>query len=694
MPDRADLLVELGTEELPPKTLRVLSDAFGKILCERLEARILSAPSHSVYATPRRLAVLIPDVPLNQPDRDVERRGPALDAAFDVQGNPTKAAEGFARSCGVDVAQLERLETAEGSWLLFRSTEVGESTKSLLPAIVEEALARIPIARRMRWADLDVEFVRPVHWVTLLHGSDAIEATVMGLASGGITYGHRFHHPHSLDIGKASNYATALYGAAHVVAEFDARKEMIRAQVEEAAEALGGRAMMDDALLEENAALVEWPVAITGSFDVLFLSLPDCVLTATMQGHQRYFPVMADDGSLMPHFIAISNIESSNPETVRDGNERVIRPRLADASFFFENDRKQPLEDRREALKDVVFQEKLGSIFDKTERVSRLAGVVAIAMGQGPEDVKLARRAGALYKCDLLTDMVGEFPELQGLMGREYAITSGEQQQVANGIGESYLPRFSGDRIPSTATGCALSVADRLDTLAGIFLIGQAPTGDKDPFALRRTALGTLRIIIEGELPLDLHKLLKTTVEGYTQFPDATGVADEVMEFVLERLKAYFVDQGVPVDVFLAVQAREPTEPHDFAKRVHAVDAFRKLPEAASLAAANKRIQNILKQAQDDVPAKVDDSLFAADAEWNLAAKTLGLSPRVRDLLRKRDYTTAMTSLAGLRESVDEFFDNVKVMDEDERLRRNRLALLQSIRNLFLETADISRLQV
>jgi glycyl-tRNA synthetase beta chain len=693
MSDRADLLVEIGTEELPPKTLRALSEAFGEALCERLEAKILGSHECTVYATPRRLAVLVPDVPANQPDRDVERRGPALDAAFDADGNPTRAAEGFARSCGVEVAHLDRLETADGRWLLFRSTDVGESTLSLLPAIIEEALAKLPIARRMRWSNLNVEFVRPVHWVTVLFGPNVLEEKIMGVRSGGVTYGHRFHHPGAVELTEPSAYAGTLYGGAHVVADFDARKEMIQTQVEAAADTMGGHAVIDEALLEENAALVEWPVSVTGSFDVLYLSLPDCVLTATMQGHQRYFTVIGEDGALMPHFIAISNIESSNPETVRHGNERVIRPRLADAAFFFEADKKTTLEARRDALKAVVYQEKLGSIYDKSERVASLAGVVAIAMGLGPEEVKLARRAGTLFKCDLVTDMVGEFPELQGAMGREYALAEGEDHRVANGIGESYMPRFAGDRIPASPIGRALSLADRLDTLAGIFLIGQAPTGDKDPFALRRAALGALRIMIEGELPLDLRKLLKSTVDGFAQFADSAGVADEVMAFVLDRLKAYFVDQGVPVDVFQAVQAREPGEPHDFARRVHAVDAFRKLPEAASLAAANKRIQNILKQAGDDVPGKVDDTLFAADAEWNLAAKTLGLSPRVRDMLKKRDYTTAMTSLAGLREEVDDFFDNVKVMDDDERLRKNRLALLRNISNLFLETADISRLQ-
>jgi glycyl-tRNA synthetase beta chain len=693
MSEKADLLVEIGTEELPPKSLRRLSEAFGEALCDRLEAKILGKHQCSVFATPRRLAVLVAGVPVNQPDRDIERRGPALDAAFDVDGNPTKAAEGFARSCGVEVAHLDRFETSDGRWLLFRSTQVGESTLSLLPAIVEEALARIPIARRMRWSNLDTEFVRPVHWVTLLFGTSTLETNIMGVVSGANTYGHRFHHPQAVTLSEPSEYAKTLYGSAHVVAEFSARKEMIRSQVEEAADSIGGRALMEDALLEENTALVEWPVTITGSFDVMYLSLPDCVLTATMQGHQRYFPVIGEDGALMPHFIAVSNIESSNPDTVRHGNERVIRPRLADAKFFYEADQKKSLEERRDALKDIVYQEKLGSIYDKSERVSRLAGIVAIAMGQSPEDVKRARRAGMLFKCDLVTDMVGEFPELQGAMGREYALEGGEDHHIANAIGESYMPRFAGDRIPASPLGRALSLADRLDTLVGIFLIGQAPTGDKDPFALRRAALGALRIMIEGELSLNLRKLLKSTADGFEQFSDSAGVVAEVMEFILDRLKAYFTDQGVPVDVFQAVLAREPSEPHDFAKRVHAVNAFRQLPVAASLAAANKRIQNILKQAEDVVPAKVDDSLFADDAEWNLAAKTLGISPRVRDLLRKHDYTTAMTSLAGLGESIDDFFENVKVMDDDEGLRKNRLALLQSISSLFLETADISKLQ-
>jgi len=694
MPESADLLVEIGTEELPPTGLEQLSEAFGEQLCARLEAHGLGHGETTVYATPRRIAALVADVPASQRDREIKRRGPALDAAFDADGNPTQAALGFARSCGVEVERLERLETDKGRWMVFRTVEVGEATTSLLGAVVSEAVARLAMPRRMRWADLDIEFARPVHWVTLLYGSEVVEAEILGVRSGRVTYGHRFHHPQALELDEPSDYAMTLYGSGHVVAEFGARKEMIRTQVEEAARGVGGRAVVDESLLEENTALVEWPVAIAGSFDEQFLDLPDSVLTATMQGHQRYFPVMGESGALLAHFVAVSNIESRDPATVRRGNERVIRPRLADAAFFFRSDLASSLENRREDLEEIVFHEKLGSLFDKSERVSRLAAVVAIAMGLSPDEVKLARRAGALCKCDLLTEMVGEFPELQGVMGQEYAARQGEDARVAKAIGESYKPRFAGDRIPRTPIGKALSIADKLDTVVGIFGIGEIPSGDKDPYGLRRNALGALRIMIEGELDLDLVKLLRSTAELFEDLPHPQTVIERALEFTLERLRAYFVDQGIPVDVFAAVQARRPSQPYDFAKRVRAVHAFRKLPEAASLAAANKRIQNILKQAGDGISGQVDDSLFAEDAEWNLAAKALGLSPRVRDQLKKGNYTGAMTSLAGLKDNVDEFFDNVKVMDEDERIRSNRLALLNNIRNMFLETADISRLQL
>ncbi|MDX1432012.1 MAG: glycine--tRNA ligase subunit beta [Gammaproteobacteria bacterium] len=694
MTERADLLVEIGTEELPPASLAEMSQAFARELGEKLGAHGLAYGEVSAFATPRRLAALFTSVPMMQPDRKIERRGPGLDVAFGEDGKPTQAAIGFAKSCGVVVGQLERLETKQGRWLVYRTTEAGARTTALLPAMVSEAVAKLPVARRMRWSDLDVEFVRPVHWVLMRHGDEVVEADILGVRSAGVTYGHRFHHPGAIELAQPSDYAAALHDPGHVIAAFDWRKDVIRKQVLDAAARLGGRPVMDEALLDENAALVEWPVAITGSFDAEFLELPASVLIATMQGHQRYFPVMGEGDRLLANFIAVANIESTHPETVRHGNERVIRPRLSDAAFFYKTDMERKLESRREDLKSVVFHEKLGSLYDKSERVSRLAGIVAIAMGQAPEAVRLARRAGSLSKCDLLTEMVGEFPELQGTMGGAYARAQGEDAAVADALAEAYLPRFAGDAIPKSQVGQALSIADRLDTLVGIFGVGEAPTGDKDPYALRRAALGALRIMIEGGLALDLRKLLTSTAEGLGSLADAGAMVDQVMEFMLDRLKAYFSDQGVPHDVFAAVQARQPAQPHDFARRVQAVHAFRQLPEAASLAAANKRIQNILKQAGDGIPGQVDDSLFSEDAEWNLAAKALGLTPRVRELLKSGDYTGAMSSLAGLRDNVDEFFDKVKVMDDDERIRNNRLALLNNIRRLFLETADISRLQI
>ena len=688
-----DLLVEIGTEELPPKTLRTLSESFGAALTAGLSGRGLEHGEVSIYATPRRLAVLVSDVDAGQPDRDIERRGPTLAAGFDADGNPTKAAHGFARSCGVEVEQLERLENDDGEWLAFRTTEVGESTPSLLPAVVEAALAGLPIARRMRWADLAVEFVRPVHWVVLLFGEEIVEANILGIGAGRVTRGHRFHHPVGIALDEPSAYAIALYGNGRVIAEFDARVDMIRNQVREAAAALGGRPLANQALLEEVAALVEWPVAITGSFDETFLELPDPVLIATLQGHQRYVPVTDENGALLPYFIAISNIESRDPESVRAGNERVIRPRLSDADFFFRADLGVTLDNRRASLEGIVFQAELGSMRDKADRVARLAEHVAIGMGATPEEARFARRAGELCKCDLVTEMVGEFPELQGEMGREYAERGGEPDAVSQGIGEVYRPRFAGDSIPSSTTGRAVAIADKLDTLVGIFGIGQFPTGDRDPFALRRAALGVLRILIEAELDMDLLTLIGDAVSGFDRVFESSDVAERVSEFMMDRLRAYFTDRDVPISVFTAVQARRPRRPFDFSRRVVAVDEFRQLPEAQSLSVANKRIQNILKQAGGTPSASIDDSLFAADAEWDLAAKVTGLHPRVKSLLEAGDYPAALGALASLRDSIDAFFDTVRVMDDDAGVRANRLALLNRISTLFLATADISKLQ-
>ncbi|RKZ37438.1 MAG: glycine--tRNA ligase subunit beta, partial [Gammaproteobacteria bacterium] len=631
-------------------------------------------------------------VATSQADREAERRGPALSAAFDDGGAPTKAAEGFARSCGMEVEHLERLETDKGSWLVFRSTEVGQPTTSLLADIVENTLSALPIAKRMRWGSGDAEFARPVHWVVLMLGDDYVETEILGVATGQQTFGHRFHCQQPLSIPEPADYAALLYGSGNVIPGFSDRQEMIRSQVEELAAELGGQAVIQEELLEEVTALVEWPVPVAGSFEERFLELPDQVLVATMRGHQRYFHVVDADGKLMPHFITVSNIESSNPDAVREGNERVLRPRLSDAAFFFENDLKTPLEDRLETLKGIVFQEKLGSMHDRSQRIAKLAAHVAIALGESPSDVDTARRAGQLCKCDLVSDMVGEFPELQGFMGQEFAARGGESEAVAVALNEAYMPRFAGDQVPASDSGRAVAIADKLDTLVGIFGSGQIPTGDKDPFALRRAALGALRIMIESELDLDLEKVLQAAAEGYGDTVDGSAVTAQVFDFTMDRLRAYFVERGVTPEIFAAVLARRPTKPFDFAARINAVDSFCKLPEAASLAAANKRIQNILRKVEDAIPLKADDELFKEDAEWNLAAKLVGLSPRVNTMLDQRDYSGALTALAGLRESVDAFFDTVMVMDEDPAVRDNRLALLNQISELFLRTADISQL--
>ena len=719
MANTDDLLVEIGTEELPPKALRRLSEALAAELAAELDAAGFAHGVPIPYATPRRLAVLVPGVPDTQPDRDIERRGPPLARAFDGNDEPTRAALGFARSVGVEVDRLVRLETEAGAWLAYRTTREGEPLAALLPEMVERALARLPVPRRMRWADRDTEFARPVHWVVLMHGAEVVDGEILGVPSGRATRGHRFHRPGDLGLEHAGDYVTALRREGHVVAAFDERMASIREQVDHAARELGGRALIDPALLEENAALVEWPVAVAGHFDTEFLDLPDAVLVATMQGHQRYFPVAGAGGALTPHFIAVSNIRSRNVETVREGNERVIRPRLSDAAYFFRTDRERSLESRLEGLHGVVFQRKLGTLHAKTGRISELAGRVARAMGGSGEAVAHARRAGLLCKCDLLTEMVGEFPELQGEMGREYARLDGEPAAVADAIGEVYMPRFADDGIPRTAAGRAIAIADKLDTIVGCLSLGQAPTGDKDPFALRRAALGTLRIMIESGLALDLDEMIDAAFACYaepvSEEPDATPGDDgdrsewtasvivessstrtEMRRFMLDRLRAYFADRSIPTDVFNAVLATEPTRPLDFANRVRAVEAFRTLPEAASLASANKRIRNILRQAEQrtiDVPREVDASLLVEDAERSLRDALARIEPRARAMLDAGEYTGALASLAGLRDDVDRFFDTVTVMDDDGALRGNRLALLARIGALFMETADISLLQ-
>jgi glycyl-tRNA synthetase beta chain len=687
--DRSHLLFELGTEELPPTALRRLSGALCHEFAEGLRRSGLPFGAIRGYATPRRLAVLVEDLARQQPDREVERRGPALTAAYDQHGLPTKAADGFARSCGVTVSSLLRLDTDKGSWLVYRVTEAGRPAAELLPGIAEQALAALPIPKRMRWGDSDAEFVRPVHWVLFLHGETVVPATILGCRSGNRSRGHRFHHGGEISIPRPEAYEALLEEQGKVVVDFGRRADRIRAEVLAAAETLGGAAMIDDDLLDEVTALVEWPVAITASFEERFLAAPQEALILTMKKNQKYFPVVDDHGRLLPRFITIANLDSPRPEVIRAGNERVIRPRLADAMFFWEQDGKRKLADRLDDLRGVVFESQLGSLYDKSLRVSRLAADIA---GQLGEDVGFAEGAGLLSRCDLVTQMVFEFPEMQGIMGRYQARRDGEPEAIAVALDEFYRPRFSGDELPTSATGLAVALADRLDTLVGIFSIGQRPTGDKDPFALRRAALGVLRILVERSLPLDLEGLLRTAAERLEPWVKRPGVVDELLEFLLDRLKGLYLEQGVGAEVFEAVAEVRPTRPADFDRRVHAVIEFRALPEAESLAAANKRIRNLLRKAEDVVPDWVDASRLSVAAEVALQEALLAKEEEVAPLLASGDYTESLRRLAGLREPVDRFFDEVMVMVDDSATRTNRLALLGSLYRLFRRVADVGQL--
>lgn len=682
-----DLLIEVGTEELPPKALTTLANALADGMVRRLHEAGLAPSGHTVYATPRRLAVLVQGVAERQPDREVERRGPAVSAAFDDEGRPNKALEGFARSCGVAVDELQELVTDKGAWMVYRARQAGQPAQGLIPDMLRAALDELPIPKRMRWGAGEAAFVRPVHWIVLLFGSEVIDAEIYGVRTGHRTRGHRFHHPAPLPVPAPGDYAALLEGVGHVIVDFAARRAMIKAQVEAAACDLRGRAVLDPDLLDEVTALTEWPRVVTGNFEPRFLAVPKEALISTMQGNQRYFPVLDEAGELLPHFIAVANIDSRNPDAVREGNERVIRPRFADAEFFWNEDRKQPLASRLESLKTVVFQQRLGTLYDKTERITRLARHIAGLMGA---DMERAARAALLAKCDLMTGMVGEFPELQGIMGRYLARHDGEHAEVAQALDEVYMPRRAGDELPATGVGQALALAERLDTLVGIFAIGQGPTGAKDPFALRRAALGVLRILIERELDLDVHALLAFAAEGLQSRVDAKAVVETVFDFMLERLRAYAQDRGIRIDVFEAVLATRPVRPLDFERRMQAVNDFLALPQAESLSAANKRIANILKKVEGELPSRIDTALLQDPAERALANHVEVIEAELAPLFAAGDYTAALGRLAHLREAVDAFFDGVMVMAEDAALRANRLALLNRLRALFLRVADIS----
>ena len=684
----ADLLVEIGTEELPPKSLQRLSEAFTAAVLQGLDDAELAHGAHQSFATPRRLALRVEDVAKAQPDKTIERRGPAIQAAFDDSGKPSKAAEGFARSCGVTVDQLGRMKTGKGEWLSYQAEQKGRPATVLIPEIVNQALAALPIPKRMRWGSREAEFVRPVHWVVMMLGGAVIPATILEIETGGRSRGHRFHHPEFLPV-TPDTYAETLRRPGHVIADFAERREMIRRQVTEAAAELGGEAVIDIDLLDEVTALVEWPVALAGSFEEKFLEVPHEALITTMEDNQKYFAVVDKNGHLMPHFITVSNIESRDPAKVIEGNERVIRPRFADAVFFWEQDRKQKLADRMEALKSIVFQQQLGTLWDKTERVAVLAKRIAEKIGA---DVAQAERAALLGKCDLVTDMVGEFPKMQGIAGRYYALHDGEPEAVAWAIEEQYLPKYAGDSLPENPVSQTLALADKIDTLVGIFGIGQKPTGTKDPFALRRAALGVLRIMIEQQLDLDLQELMRSAADLLGSRLTTGTVVEDAFDYAMDRLRAYYQEQGVDVGVIDAVLAQKPTRPLDFHRRVQAVRAFRDLPEAESLAAANKRIRNILKKANGRVPETVDEKLLQEAAEQQLFQQLADMQQAVTPLFDAGDYEPALKQLAGLKEPVDRFFDDVMVMAEDEALKNNRLALLDTMSRLFLRVADLSRL--
>ena len=688
--DAADFLVEIGTEELPPKALRELEAAFARQLAECLERERLPHTGISSFASPRRLAVMATDLAAAQADRELEQRGPPVSVAYDKSGRPTPAARAFAAKCGVGVEALARTKTEKGEWVSCRTIHAGKRAADLLPAIVREALESLPIPRRMRWGNGEHEFVRPVHWVLMLHGEDVVEASLFGVDAGRHTRGHRFLSAGEVPVDRPADYLPVLERA-FVLADFGRRRQVIVDAVRSAAASAGGTAVAHDDLYDEVTALTEWPVALTGRFGDSFLALPREVIVATLTGHQRYFPIEDEQGRLMAAFVTVANLESKAPDKVRDGNERVVRPRLADAAFFWDQDRKLTLAARRRQLADVVYQKGLGSIGDRAGRLAGLSIAIAQELGLDPAN---AERAALLSKCDLLTGMVSEFPELQGVMGRYYAIASGETAAVADAIGEQYLPRFAGDLLPGTTTGQILAIADKLDTLAGAFCLGRKPSGNRDPFGLRRAALGVVRISIERKLDLDLPQLIGKACEAQP-VADSASSGNDVFDFILERLRAYYVDQfGLAPEVFESVRVRRPLSLPDFDSRVKAVSAFVDLEAAASLAASNKRIANILRQAGSDAHDPVDAAMLQDAAERRLYEAILEAKSAVAPLLSTRAYEAVLTRLAELRPAVDVFFDDVMVMTDDESLRRNRLALLSGLRALFLDIADISRLSI
>lgn len=688
MTDRKHLLVELGSEELPPKSLLTLARSMHRGMTEGLQNAGLGFSGSRFYATPRRLAVIIDDLDSAQPDQTVEKRGPAIAASFNPDGTPSKAALGFAASCKVAFDQLQRLKTDKGEWLSFTERSQGRATVELIPEIIRQSLAALPIAKRMRWGTSSNEFVRPVHWVLLLYGNEVIDTEILGLKTGATTYGHRFHAPMPLNVDSPEHYVKVLYDQGRVIADFSERRNKIKNAAETAALGIDGTAHIEEDLLDEVTALNEWPVPIVGHFDPRFLALPAEVLITTMQTNQKYFPVKNADGRLLPYFITFSNIDSSRPESIRQGNERVITPRLTDAEFFWNQDRKKTLASRVEQLGHIVFQEKLGTMADKTRRVVKISETIADRLGA---NVDYAKRAATLAKTDLLTEMVGEFGNLQGIMGKYYALAENEPEAVALAIEEHYFPKQSGSPTPSSQIGQVVALAEKIDTLTGIFSAGLIPSGDKDPYALRRAALGALRILIENQIELDIFDLIENSLDLYTHSFDRTETQQAVFDFVYDRLKSYTLDKGFHSDEFDAVMALRPRQPYDFMRRLEAVKSFRKLPQAGNLAAANKRIRNILKKT-DANPAECIGLLVERE-ENHLLEMARASFDDIQPLLAQRNYQAVLNRLAEIEPAVNAFFDHVMVMTDDLELRAQRLALLTLLSDQFLTCADISKLQ-
>ena len=684
-----NFLVEIGTEELPPKALKTLATSFADNIEAELNQAGLTFDKIEWFAAPRRLAVKVLNLATQQPSKEIEKRGPAVSAAFDAEGKPTKAAEGWARGCGITVDQAERIATDKGEWLVHRAKIEGQPTKNLLNDIVANALAKLPIPKPMRWADKTVQFIRPVHTVTMLLGDDLIEGEILGVASARTIRGHRFLGEKEFEIQHADQYPQLLREKGSVVADFNERKAEILAKSQAKATALGGVADIEESLLEEVTSLVEYPNVLAAKFEERFLAVPAEALVYTMKGDQKYFPIYDKEGKLLPHFIFVSNINPEDPTAIIEGNEKVVRPRLTDAEFFFKTDLKQKLVDRLPRLETVLFQQQLGTLKDKTDRIEQLAGEIAKQIGA---DEAKAKRAGLLSKCDLMTNMVFEFTDTQGVMGMHYARHDGEDEEVAVALNEQYMPRFAGDELPKSLVASAVALADKFDTLTGIFGIGQAPKGSADPFALRRAALGALRIIVEKNLPLDLEDLVKKSAALFGDKLTNQNVVSDVVDFMLGRFRAWYQDEGIAVDVIQAVLARRPTRPADFDARVRAVSHFRTLDSAEALAAANKRVSNILAKA-DAAIGEINLTACVEPAEKALAEAVLALRTEVQPLIVQGDYTTVLDKLANLRAPVDSFFDNVMVNAEDSALRQNRLAILNTLQGLFLQVADISVLQ-